>query len=152
MRRLFPFLLILALATACGSGGRAHTDAAGVGGSDGLSASVGASAPGSKEDPKVAASQAAAAKSIAASSHHTMEATATTVPSASLSFAVAYSDNNFIPDFTYVPTFQNTSGSFTWRWILRPTTPSGQAVLVVVAAKGKKGASYQIPFRVASQC
>lgn len=82
----------------------------------------------------------------------TIEATATTVSNASLSFAAAYSDNSMPPDFTYVATFENPDGSFTWRWVIRPTIPPGDALLVVVAAKQKKGASYNLPFHVAASC
>lgn len=82
----------------------------------------------------------------------TMQATATTLEGSKLAFAAAYSDNDFVPNFTYVPGEGNPTGTFTWTWQLSPTTPKGDAVVTVVAAKDDKGASYKAGFRVSDSC
>jgi hypothetical protein len=81
-----------------------------------------------------------------------MQATAETLPGAKLAFAAGYSDNDFPPNFTYVPGEGNPTGTFTWTWEITPTTPRGNAVVMVVAGKDDQGASYKAPFRVANSC
>ncbi|MDX1450225.1 MAG: hypothetical protein R3246_14325, partial [Acidimicrobiia bacterium] len=85
-----------------------------------------------------------------------MEATATTLPDSKLAFAASYADNDFVPNFTYVPAEGNPTGTFTWTWEITPAHPRGDALVTVVAAKrGKKqnrGASYEAPFVVADRC
>lgn len=82
----------------------------------------------------------------------TMRATAETLPGSKLAFVAAYSDNDFVPNFTYVPAEGNPTGTFTWAWEITPTTPRGDAMVNVVSSKGKKGASFKAPFRVADSC
>jgi hypothetical protein len=81
-----------------------------------------------------------------------MSATAETLPGSKLAFAAAYSDNDFVPSFAYYPGETNVTGTVTWTWEITPNTPRGDAVVTVVAAKEKKGASYKAPFRVADAC
>lgn len=82
----------------------------------------------------------------------TAEATAISSKGAKLAFTASYRDNNFVPDFTYIEGSANPTGTFTWRWLLRPDTPPGDALLTAVAAKDGKGASFDHPFRVARTC
>jgi len=81
-----------------------------------------------------------------------MSAAATTLPGAQIAFAAAYSDNTLVPDFTYVPKDENATGSYTWRWVIRPDIPEGDAILTVVVSKNGKGASFNQPFRIAHTC
>ena len=81
-----------------------------------------------------------------------MQATAVTLAGSKLAFVAAYSDNDFVPNFTYVPGEGNPTGTFTWTWEITPTTPRGDAMVNVVSSKGKKGASFKAPFRVADSC
>lgn len=82
----------------------------------------------------------------------TMEAKAVSPPDTTFAFAAAYSDNDLIPDFTWVRGEANPTGTFTWTWVIRPTIPDGAAQLTVVASKDDKGASWNEPFRIASSC
>jgi hypothetical protein len=182
MRRLLPLLLAAAvLATGCGSRARTTANSANVqpgfngnavvpaarGGASSQSAAPSAApaatggALASKGKPKALPSGPARTNTMPLAvtmqrscgvPGDTMSAKAVTVPGASLSFAAAYSDNSLPPDFHYVAFAENTSGSFTWTWVLRPTIPPGDALLVVVAAKGNRGASFNLPFRVARAC
>lgn len=82
-----------------------------------------------------------------------MQAMVVTVPASQLAFASYYTaDNSYTPDIAMVPSESNVSGSFTWTWILKPTTPLGQAVVKVLAAKNQKAASATGYFRVARTC
>lgn len=81
-----------------------------------------------------------------------MQAEAVTVPEALMGFAAAYSDNDYAPDFTYVPAETNVTGTFTWTWTLKPDTPKGDAELTVLAAKGDRNSTVRVPFRVAASC
>lgn len=82
-----------------------------------------------------------------------MVSEAVTEPGAQITFAAGYvSSNDLPPDFEYVPKEANVTGTHTWRWVIRPDIRPGDAMLSVVASKGRKGASYNIPFRVATAC
>lgn len=81
-----------------------------------------------------------------------MEAIAVTEKGSKLAFAAAYSDNTLVPDFTYVPGDANPTGTYTWRWIIRPDISPGDAILTVVASKGQRGATFNQPFRIATSC
>jgi len=82
----------------------------------------------------------------------TLSATAAAVKGARLAFATRYSDNDFVPDIKYVPGEANPTGTFTWTWQITPTHPRGDAGVIVVAAKGDRGASYDAPFLIADRC
>lgn len=76
-----------------------------------------------------------------------------TLAGAQVGFAAAYSDNNVVPDIFWVRGEANPTGSVTWTWVIKPTTPPGDAWLEVVAAKKpNKGATYEGRFRVAASC
>lgn len=81
-----------------------------------------------------------------------MRAVVATLAGAQIALAAAYSDNTLVPDFTYVPKDANTTGTYTWAWVIRPDVPEGDALLTVVVSKEGKGASYNQPFRVARTC
>lgn len=81
-----------------------------------------------------------------------MQATATTRPGSKLAFVASYSSNEDPPDFTYIPGEGNPTGTFTYSWEITPTRPYGEALMTVVAAHEKDGASYEAPFRVAETC
>jgi hypothetical protein len=81
-----------------------------------------------------------------------MRVDVSTVKGAQVGFAAAYSDNNFPPDIFWVRSEANPTGKVTWAFVIRPTTPTGNGVLEVVAGKGSKGATYEGYFRVASSC
>lgn len=82
-----------------------------------------------------------------------MVSEAVTTAGAQLTFAAGYSSSNDLPpDFEYVPKEANATGSHTWRWVIRPDIRPGDAILSVVASKEGKGASYNIPFRIAASC
>ena len=81
-----------------------------------------------------------------------MTVVAETVKGAQVGFAAAYSDNDFVPDIFWVRGEANPTGKATWAFVIRPTTPPGDAVLEVVAAHEGKGATYEGYFRVAASC
>ncbi len=82
-----------------------------------------------------------------------MEVVAVTLPGAQVGFAAAYSDNNTVPDIFWVRGEANPTGTVTWTFLIKPTTPEGDGWLEIVAAKKpNKGASYSGTFRISNAC
>lgn len=87
-----------------------------------------------------------------ATRNQTMRATAVTEPQTRLGFVASYSDDNYVPDFTYVESAANPTGTYTWIWVLKPDTPLGEGLVTVVAAKEGRGGARKARFLVAEKC
>lgn len=84
--------------------------------------------------------------------------TATSTKRAGLGFAVGYSKppegaDRFVPDYAYFDHESNPTGTLSWSFVVRPTTPLGPGVVKVVAngADGR-GAFVSLDIEVSASC
>lgn len=84
--------------------------------------------------------------------------TAETLPDSGIGFAVGYSEppegaERFVPDYAYFDRASNPTGTISWSFVVRPTTPHGPGVVKVVASTPDgRGAFASLEIEVTETC